>query len=438
MSPGIRSYLLGTQSDDRLVGLVRGGSEPAFEALVHRYRRPLLRYCRRLCGSEARAEEALQQALMNVWVALRRGAEVRDVRAWLYRIAHNAAVNSMRGERTVLAEAPPDDLGARRVAALRPAVGVSSLDDVLAVRDAFAGIAALPQMQREVMVRTAVGGHSHEQVASALGISDGAVRGLLHRARCTLRAGMTAVTPAPLLTWAARGSSPGAGERIAELAAGGGAAGLGGIAAKGGVLAVTAGMAVAGSVIAGHRGHAARQHGPSSGARGQLFSAAASGLGAARVASSESTTGAGEGGGGAGHILRMLAGAGAARLPLSMPGRDGGGTGDRLAQGGGRDGGPSGDRSPSRTSGGGSSSSGDRQGISQDGGSSTSAGDSSAQVSSSSSSDGGGSQSADGGSLESQSSDGKSGSLEPESQLQMSSSDGSSTTTTTTESTSGG
>jgi RNA polymerase sigma factor (sigma-70 family) len=392
MSPGIRSYLLGTQSDDRLVGLVRGGSEPAFEALVHRYRRPLLRYCRRLCLSEARAEEVLQQALMNAWVALRRDAEVRDVRAWLYRIAHNAAVNSIRREGAALGEAPPVDLDARRATAGTPAVCAASLDDVLALRDAFTGIAALPRMQREVIVRTAVGGHSHDEVASALGISDGAVRGLLHRARSTLRAGLTAVTPTPLLTWAAGGPSPVAGERITELVAGGGAAGLGGIAAKGGVLALTAGMAVAGSVIASHHGRPARRHAPPASAQGQLFSAAAGGLSAAGGAT-DST---------------------AARGPR------GGGTNDRLGQDGHRDGGSTGDRTSLRASGDGTSSGGDRQGTSQDGGSSsTSSGDSSTQVGSSSS-DGGG-LSSDGG-LGSQSGDG--GLTTQESQLQTSSSDG--------------
>lgn len=436
MSPGIRSYLLGTQSDERLVGLVRGGSELAFEALVHRYRRPLLRYCRRLCGSEARAEEALQQALMNVWVALRRGTEVRDVQAWFYRIAHNAAINSMRGERTVLAEAAPDDLGGHRVAALTPAVGVSSLDDVLAVRDAFAGMAALPQMQREVMVRTAVGGHSHEEVASALGISDGAVRGLLHRARCTLRAGLTAVTPMPLLTWAAGGPSPVAGERIAELAAGGGAAGLSGIAAKGGVLALTAGMAVAGSVIAGHHGLPTHHHATSTNAQGQVSSTAAGEL-LGTAADSAMPSGSREGGGGGG----MWALAGADRGSRSLRGRDGGGTNDRLAEDGNRDGGPSDDRSPTRISGEGISSSGDREGASRDGDSSSTSSDgsssdgSSSQFGSSSSAGGGssldgagsssdGKQSSSGGSLELQSSDGKSGSPEPESRLQGSSAGG--------------
>src|ERR687887_2397878 len=87
--------ILRTQSDERLVELARGGHERAFEAIVERYRRPLLRACRRVLP-EARAEDALQQALVAAWAALERGDEVRDLRAWLYRIAHNTALNQLR------------------------------------------------------------------------------------------------------------------------------------------------------------------------------------------------------------------------------------------------------------------------------------------------------------------------------------------------------
>ena len=84
------SVLLRTQSDERLVELARAGHERAFEAIVERYRAPLLRASRRYLP-EARAEDALQQAFISAWGALGRGDEIRDLRAWLYRIVHNTA-----------------------------------------------------------------------------------------------------------------------------------------------------------------------------------------------------------------------------------------------------------------------------------------------------------------------------------------------------------
>ncbi len=97
MSPLASSLrFLQTQSDARLIELAREGHERAFEALVHRYRRQLLAYCRRLSPTEAGAEDVLQQALLQAWVAIGREAEVRDVRAWLYRIVHNVAISHLR------------------------------------------------------------------------------------------------------------------------------------------------------------------------------------------------------------------------------------------------------------------------------------------------------------------------------------------------------
>ena len=70
------------------------GEDRAF-GLVERYRAALLRASRRYLP-EARAEDALQQAFISAWSALQRGDQVRDLRAWLYRIVHNTALNQLR------------------------------------------------------------------------------------------------------------------------------------------------------------------------------------------------------------------------------------------------------------------------------------------------------------------------------------------------------
>ena len=227
------------------MGYARDGHERAFEALVQRYRRQLHAYCRRLLLSDERAEDALQQALLQAWVALRDGTEVHDARPWLYRIVHNAAVNALRvsgydyctlNESLSGADAPQADLDRR-----------------IAVREALAGLAALPEMQREALLRTAVEGRSHQQVASDLGVSEPALRGLVYRARTALRATAGAIVPPPLLTWALEAGTRGtpALERVAGLGAGGGSAGLAALLVKGSAVAVTAG-ALAGGLVASH------------------------------------------------------------------------------------------------------------------------------------------------------------------------------------------
>jgi RNA polymerase sigma-70 factor (ECF subfamily) len=98
MSPlAISIRFLQTQPDHRLLELARAGHERAFEALIQRYRRQLLKYCRRLTSSDSFAEDILQQALLQAWVALSASdTEVRDPRAWLYRIVHNVAISNLR------------------------------------------------------------------------------------------------------------------------------------------------------------------------------------------------------------------------------------------------------------------------------------------------------------------------------------------------------
>ncbi len=244
--------LLAAQSDQRLVELVEQGNERAFEAIVKRYRRPLMRYCSRIGLAHGQSEDVLQQALMHAWLAIDRGAVVRDLRPWLYRIVHNFAVNSMRRtpDADTFAAAPP------HLALADPELGRG-----LAMRKTLGDLAALPRLQREAILLSAVDGRSYDEVAGALGISEGAVRGLLYRARATLRAAAAALTPAPLVNWVcssmARSASPGA-AGVPQLSLAGGTAGLGGALVKSAAVAITAAVVVAGSgVIRAHR-HPAR------------------------------------------------------------------------------------------------------------------------------------------------------------------------------------
>ena len=242
-SPSI--VLLRTQSDARLVTLAREGHERAFEAIVERYRRQLLRSCRRVLP-EARAEDALQQALVAAWRGLERGDEVRELRPWLHRIAHNTSLNLLRQsgydydelkESLRIADAADDELERRAV-----------------VRQTLQGLAALPERQRDALLAIAVEGRSQAEVASELGLTEGAVRQLVHRARTTLRATATAIVPLPLVSWVAaagpRGELAG---RIAELSAGAGV-GASAALAKAGTVAVLAGGAVIGPALVEKRG----------------------------------------------------------------------------------------------------------------------------------------------------------------------------------------
>jgi RNA polymerase sigma factor (sigma-70 family) len=232
MTPLLSSALLRAQTDDRLVELAAAGHDRAFEAIVERYRRPLLRYLRRLL-SDTLAEDVVQATFINAWSSLRTGTEVRELRPWLYRIAHNAAINSLKKVGEAMEEVPESAGGF----ATEPAAELERRDEM---QQALTSIAALPSRQRAALLAVAVDGRAHAEVAQELGLTDGAVRQLVHRARTTLRTAATAITPLPLLHAMVASAGDSTVGRVAEVAAGAGGAGAASLSLKAGAAAVLA------------------------------------------------------------------------------------------------------------------------------------------------------------------------------------------------------
>jgi RNA polymerase sigma factor (sigma-70 family) len=236
-----RRPVLSTQSDERLVDLVRAGSEPAFETIVERYRVALMRYVSRLLPPE-RAEDVVQHSFVKAYEAIRRdGAELK-LRPWLYRIAHNTALNALR------------DRGLRHAELDERLDGVERPDQALeraqGLRDVLVAIQALPERQRDAILLRELEGRSYEEIAVALGVTGGAVRQLLNRARNSLRAAAAALTPIPLLTrLASAESADPVAVRVAEMV-GVGAAGSGAVVAKVCATALVTGAVVGGVAVA--------------------------------------------------------------------------------------------------------------------------------------------------------------------------------------------
>src|SRR3954468_6268534 len=238
MTPLLSSALLRVQTDERLAEVVAAGHDRAFEAIVERYRRPLLRYLRRLL-SETLAEDVVQATFINAWSSLRTGTDVRDLRPWLYRIAHNAAINSLKKVGEAMEDVPESAGGF----ATETAAELERRDEM---QRALTSIAALPSRQRAALLAVAVDGRAHSDVAAELGLTDGAVRQLVHRARATLRTGATAITPLPLLHAVVASAGDSTVARVAEVAAGTGGAGAASLSLTAGAAAVLATGALVG------------------------------------------------------------------------------------------------------------------------------------------------------------------------------------------------
>jgi RNA polymerase sigma factor (sigma-70 family) len=239
---------LRTQPDRRLVTLVREGYETAFEEIVRRYRRPLDRFAASFVGG--RSEDVTQDAFSKALLALRGSEAEIELRPWLYRIVRNTALNDLRDRPPSTEELDEAIAGGRSAAA--EAEGREEMSELMD------RLRALPEPQRAAIVMRELEGLSHEEIAASLGLSGGAARQVIYRARQTLRGGFGLLVPLPLLRALfdhgneAAGAGAGGAVAAAGVAGGGGAgAALGGLGAGGALKVGLATALIAGSVGAG-------------------------------------------------------------------------------------------------------------------------------------------------------------------------------------------
>jgi RNA polymerase sigma factor (sigma-70 family) len=278
MGPALRA-----QPDRRLVDLVRDGYDAAFEEIVRRYRRPLDRFAAAIVGG--RSEDVTQDAFSKALLALRGSEAEIQLRPWLYRIVRNTALNDLRDR------APETDELSETLPGGRSAAAEAETREELA--DLMKRLHALPENYRAAIVMRELEGLSHEEIAAALGLSGGAARQILYRARTTLREGLGLVVPLPIVRALAEHADD-AGRAGGAIAAGagssaGGAAlgGLGGGALKAGMATVLIAGAVGAGVAVEH--HKSGGAGPEAAEAAPLAHAKQRGSGANTSASGTKT-----------------------------------------------------------------------------------------------------------------------------------------------------
>src|SRR4051795_2527799 len=86
------------RTDEQLLAAFRRGSDEAFRVLHDRYRQRLFAYVRQMLSGASRqdAEDVLQDVFVRAYGALRNDARDMNVRAWLYRVAHNRCIDHLR------------------------------------------------------------------------------------------------------------------------------------------------------------------------------------------------------------------------------------------------------------------------------------------------------------------------------------------------------
>jgi RNA polymerase sigma-70 factor (ECF subfamily) len=149
-----------------------------FLAMVGAIRPELHRYCARLTGSVIEGEDIVQDTLARAFYALSMMPEVPALRPWLFRIAHNAAIDFLRRHGHKYTEARDD---------LDDAVGFDDRADPAVVRAALSRFLVLPVSQRSAVILKDVLGHSLDDTAAVMGTTLPAVKAALVRGRGRLR-----------------------------------------------------------------------------------------------------------------------------------------------------------------------------------------------------------------------------------------------------------
>jgi RNA polymerase sigma-70 factor (ECF subfamily) len=180
--------------DSQLMLRVKRGDAAAFEALVEKYKQPVINLVARTLRDAAEAEDVAQNVFVQVFKSADRYRATAKFSTWLFTIARNLCLNEIRRRirhpADSLDEPSPGSDGHREVDLLdRTAhqAGDAVVRDELfsKVDEAIDG---LPETQRTALLLCREEELSYEEIAEVVGCSLSATKSLIHRARETLKA----------------------------------------------------------------------------------------------------------------------------------------------------------------------------------------------------------------------------------------------------------
>ena len=184
---------LETVTETRLVAEALAGSQSAFERIVRRYQRPMITLILRVLGEKGDrglAEDLAQEAFVKAFLKLSAFDTSRRLSSWLFRIAHNTAIDALRRSKVTFVQAqdPADPYPVPETGAALPADPVETAALGKALEGALAELR--PEYRVAIMLRYEEG-LAFEDVAHVLGVPEATARSYVHRARKQLSARLT-------------------------------------------------------------------------------------------------------------------------------------------------------------------------------------------------------------------------------------------------------
>jgi len=179
------------EEDIQLVARARSGDERAFRALLEKYERAVFSICLRMVRNRDEATDLSQESFIKVFGSLDRYNPAFAFSSWLFKITSNLCIDHLRKRRittTPMDEPIDGEQGEiqRQYASPGPAPDETfSRNEKMQKLDA--GIAALPEHYRIMLVLRHQEDMSYEEIANSLSIPLGTVKARIHRAREMLK-----------------------------------------------------------------------------------------------------------------------------------------------------------------------------------------------------------------------------------------------------------
>jgi len=176
-----------TDSEVALADRSRRGDREAFEELVRQTARGLFALLYLETADAHRAEDLCQETYLKAWRSIRLLAEPARFRSWLFSVAHSVLLSDVRRrgrlkrQEARSGEEIPDSLSATGPS---PPQTLERRDERTRV---LAALRSLPREYRQPLTLRYIAGADYESIGRELGISNGSLRGLLHRGLALLR-----------------------------------------------------------------------------------------------------------------------------------------------------------------------------------------------------------------------------------------------------------
>jgi RNA polymerase sigma-70 factor, ECF subfamily len=170
-------------SADSDVALAAAGDRRAFERLYRANVSRVYSVCARMMADRTRAEELTQDVFVRAWDKLHLFRGESSFSTWLHRLTVNVVLNARKSDGRLRSkfEETDEELGLDSLPGITSMIGAGEMLDI------EAAIAKLPPGARKVFVLHDVEGFKHEEIAEQLGVTTGATKAQLHRARLLLR-----------------------------------------------------------------------------------------------------------------------------------------------------------------------------------------------------------------------------------------------------------